>query len=233
MLDEKGVLFEPEDPEPLEEETSGRRYFDMGEEELDEILKNQSEGLNENDDDPNNDLTLFQKKAKIMINLTEDGFVKKKVLNPGLECDGIVPEKAVIVLHYTCCIEDQDEPFDSTYIRGRPERHRLGVGSLLPGLEIAIHSMKKKEKSEYLIDPVLGFGVLGCPPRIPGNSQILARIELLDFAEDGEIEAMLAIAPEERSKQYNFDQVIEMVRKVHNEGNSHVKQNEYKLAAKW
>ena len=36
---------------------------------------------------------------------------------------------------------------------------------LLPGLEIAIKSMKKNEQSEFLISSTYGFGEFGCPPR--------------------------------------------------------------------
>ena len=100
-----------------------------------------------------------------MKDLREDGLVKKRLLKPGLECDGNVPDRSAVVIHYSCMIEDQDEPYDSTYLRSRPERHRLGNGVLLPGIEIAILSMKKCEKSEFIIQPQLAYGPLGCPPR--------------------------------------------------------------------
>ena len=91
--------------------------------------------------------------------------LKKRTLKPGLECDGVVPDRSSVIIHFSCLLEYQDDPYDSTYLRSRPERHRLGSGQLLPGIELAILSMKKCEKSEFLIQPQLAYGKLGCPPR--------------------------------------------------------------------
>ena len=54
----------------------------------------------------------------------------------------------------------------------------------------------------------------------------------MDFAEEGEAEAMLAVAPEERGKNHSFDQIIEVVKKEHKEGNRYTKKQEYRMAAK-
>jgi len=106
------------------------------------------------------------------------------------------------------------------------------MGVLLPGIEIAILSMKKCEKSEYIIQPQLAYGPLGCPPRIPQNAALLVKIELMDFAEEGEAEAMLAVAPEDRGKNHTFDDIIEVVKKEHKEGNRYTKKQEYRLGVK-
>jgi hypothetical protein len=37
---------------------------------------------------------------------------------------------------------------------------------VIPGLEVAIKSMKKKEKSDYLFGPEYAYGAMGCPPRL-------------------------------------------------------------------
>ena len=166
ILREEGVILEPDDTELNTAEEDGRKYFDLGEKELNDILKSQSEDFAaNNDDDDDENLTPFQKKAIGMADLCNDGSVKKRILKPGLECDGVVPDRSAVIIHYSCSIEDQDEPYDSTYIRSRPERHRLGSGHLLPGIELAILSMKKCEKSEYIIQPQHAYGPLGCPPR--------------------------------------------------------------------
>ena len=62
-------------------------------------------------------------------------------------------------------LEDQDEPFDSTYLRGKSERHRLKDNRLIYGLDVAIRSMKNHEKAEFIFEPKYGFGEMGCPPR--------------------------------------------------------------------
>ena len=69
--------------------------------------------------------------------------------------------------------------------------------------------------------------------RVPGNSNILARIELLSFFEEGEADALLALNSEERNKQYKFEEVLKVVQKEHRAGNSYAGKNEYKTAAKW
>ena len=224
-------MLEPEEEavQDIEEERT-RNYFGIQEKDIDEILQSQSENLGGGDDDA---LSPFQKKASEMEDIFDNGEIKKRILKQGLESDGLPPPRSAVTLHYSCSVEDQDEPYDSTYMRGKAERLRLGIGSLLPGLEIAVSSMKKLEKSEFLIGPTLAYGDLGCPPRIPKKAHILARIELLDFVEEGEAEALLAIPPEERNRQYNFDQILEVVRKVHKEGNNHAKSGEHKLAARW
>ena len=88
-----------------------------------------------------------------------------KVLKQGLETTGEVPNRATITIHYSLYLEGQDEPYDSSILRGKCERYILDDGQLLPGLEIAIKSMKKKEHSEFLISSAYGFGEFGCPPR--------------------------------------------------------------------
>merc|ERR1711981_994967 len=141
-------------------------------------------------------------------------------------------EKGSITIHYSLSIEGQDEPFDSTYLRGKCERHRLDDNRLIPGLSIAVRSMKNHEKSEFIIGPEYAFGDMGCPPRVPARSMILARIELLNFAEEGESEAMLSMDSKERNKTYTFEDVLKVVQKEHRTGNSYFGKDEYKSAAK-
>ena len=54
----------------------------------------------------------------------------------------------------------------------------------------------------------------------------------MDFAEEGEAEAMLAFAPEDRGKNHSFEQILEVVKKEHKEGNRYTKKQEYRLAVK-
>ena len=66
---------------------------------------------------------------------------------------GLVPEGATVTLHYSqsleggsshsFCFKDiagagQDEPFDSSVLRGKQERYKLGEGQLIEGLEVKI-----------------------------------------------------------------------------------------------
>ena len=54
----------------------------------------------------------------------------------GLESFGAVPDRGTVTIHYSMYLECQDEPFDSTTLRGRAERYRLDDGRLIPGLEV-------------------------------------------------------------------------------------------------
>ena len=91
--------------------------------------------------------------------------------------------------------------------------------------------MRKREKSEFLIEPTYAFGRMGCPPRVPGDAQILASVELRDFAQEAEAEALLAMEPEERAKEKTFKKIEEVARKEYLEGNEMWKKEEFKLGA--
>jgi len=45
-----------------------------------------------------------------------------------------------------------------------------GSGKLLLGLDIAIGTMRVKEKSRFLLRSDYAYGGHGCPPRIPGHA---------------------------------------------------------------
>ena len=65
---------------------------------------------------------------------------------------------------------------------------------------------------------------------IPANSDIRANVELLDFVEEGQAQALLNIPPAERSKAHKFSDVLKIASKEHAEGNEYVKKGEFKLA---
>ena len=44
------------------------------------------------------------------------------------------------------------------------------VDEVIPGWEIAVKSMRRNERSQFLISPEYAFGEMGCPPRIPPNA---------------------------------------------------------------
>jgi len=67
---------------------------------------------------------------------------------------------------------------------------------------------------------------------IPADSEIRAHIELLDFVEEGQAQALLNIPPAERSKAHKFSDVLKIAAKEHKEGNDYVKKGEYKLAVR-
>ena len=77
--------------------------------------------------------TSFSKKAERMTDITPDGGVKKKIKAFGAESEGPVPPHGTVTIHYSCYLEDEPEPYDSTRLRNKAERFRVDDGKLLPG----------------------------------------------------------------------------------------------------
>ena len=71
------------------------------------------------------DCASFVDLGKNMTNVTADGGVKKKVIKPGLEMEGLVPGRGTVTIHYKMFVEGQDESFDSTWMRMKPERFQV------------------------------------------------------------------------------------------------------------
>ncbi|KAI4469995.1 inactive peptidyl-prolyl cis-trans isomerase fkbp6 [Holotrichia oblita] len=143
----------------------------------DEDLYNNFDCLGIEDEDTYNDTEPFEQLSKKMIDLTPDGKVKKRVLREGV--GNSLPENGHVTCDYNAYLEYSPTPFDSTYARNRPFKLRLDEGQTLPGLEIAIKSMKVMEKSQFLIHPDLAYGKMGCLSRVPPDTQVLFEVEAL------------------------------------------------------
>lgn len=118
--------------------------------------------------------------------------VKQKGVGP------TIPSNGKVSIKYVGYFEYMDEPFDSSFIRGRSETFYLGQGMLIPGLEIAILSMQKYEIAVFIIHPDLAYGKYGCAPRIPPNAEILFIVHLIDFVDNESINVVENLSIEER-----------------------------------
>jgi FKBP-type peptidyl-prolyl cis-trans isomerase FklB len=69
------------------------------------------------------------------------------------------------------------EVFDSSYQRGQPEVFQLGglIGAWVEALQL----MKPGDEWMLYVPPEQGYGVEGSPPKIPPNSVLVFKIELL------------------------------------------------------
>ena len=229
-LHNDGVVFSPEIDDNANYEETHRNYYTNHTEELESILNSvrdrdtiieEAEYLND-----------FDTLKGMMTDVSGDGGVLKRVIKEGIQTAGSVPDNGTIKIHYSMHIEGQDEPYDSSILRGKPEKYKIGEGQLIMGLELGILTMKKNEKAQFLIDCNYAFGKLGCPPRIPAEAQLLADVELLDFVEDGKAESMLSVSSEERGKQFSFDEIIKAVDVEHKCGNNAVRNFEWKIATR-
>ncbi|CAB4065060.1 FKBP6 [Lepeophtheirus salmonis] len=133
--------------------------------------------------------------------------VEKKVLDAGTGIRGI-GDKDVVVCHYSFTIEGETEPYDSSLLRSK--RERLKMGHVVPGIEFALRSMKKSERSAFRIQPHLAYGPLGCPPRIPASSVILAEIRVYDFLDSRSSKELLR-RPHELAQNYSFQYIYDLL----------------------
>ncbi|XP_072163997.1 inactive peptidyl-prolyl cis-trans isomerase FKBP6-like isoform X1 [Diadema setosum] len=176
------------------------------------------ECLGEDEDNQDPSLTPFQRLAKKMEDVTPEksGKVQKLVMRSGT---GSLPALGVTAsVHYNCYVEYSDEPYDSTRLRNKPEKVRLGHGSLIDGMDLAVTTMRQGELSKFLIHPDLAYGKLGVPPRIPGDATILMEIEILKFTDRAELEEFNTMSEEER-KEISFKKKLNVVNTERREGN--------------
>lgn len=122
-----------------------------------------------NNETENSAKTPFEVLRDKMIDVSDakDGGVMKRIILPG---SGVVAANGSRVrIHYNAYFELNDEPFDSTYLRSRSLEFRLGSGMVVPGLDIAVSTMRKQERAQFIVEPNYFMGERGCPPRVPGN----------------------------------------------------------------
>ena len=151
----------------------------------------------------------------------------------GIQSQGPPPQGSWVTIHYNLWFEGQDESYDSTFVRGIPEKYKINDGRLLPGLEEAIATMKLKEKARFLIQPDYAFGEFGCPPRIPPNAEIMADVELIGFVEEDEAEEMLLrLKSEETKKSVSFKEIDRVVSQEREQGNEADRLDSFKDALK-
>lgn len=94
------------------------------------------------------------------------------------EGTGISPNPGdMVVAHYVGSLIDGTE-FDNSVKRGQPLTFPLE--RVIPGWQEALKLMKIGGKIKAWIPSQLGYGTMGSPPVIPGNSLLVFEIELLD-----------------------------------------------------
>ncbi|CAH1802453.1 unnamed protein product [Owenia fusiformis] len=164
-----------------------------------------------------------------MEDITEEknGGVLKKVLTPGH--GPLCPEEASVLVHFNGYLEYKDEPFDSSRLRNKPDRIKLG--DCILGWTIGIKTMKKGELSRFIIRSDYGWGPQGCPPRIPEDSTVMFEIELIEaFARAGVDD--YESTPMSERKFLPFEKIYMAAHSAKDEAKTHYHNGHYRQASR-
>nr|CAB3246474.1 inactive peptidyl-prolyl cis-trans isomerase FKBP6 [Phallusia mammillata] len=186
------------------------------------------DGLDEGADDLE-DVSWFKRILASMVNVTDDGGVKKSIKKEGVGM--VVTNGARVSAHYSGYLEDLDEPFDSSQLRNRTLQINLGNGEVIPGLDIGISTMRKHEIARFYIEPAYAYGLLGCPPRIPPKTPIVFEVELISFTDNTLLDNFDEMSREEK-QNLSFERVLAVIKEIKIEGNQLFAQQNYLKAIK-
>ncbi|XP_059162063.1 inactive peptidyl-prolyl cis-trans isomerase FKBP6-like isoform X2 [Physella acuta] len=226
----KGVEFEVQNFQDYEEkEEINLDCFDK-----DAVISNMCFVSDDEDDSEQNSdaITADDAKMEFLIkkmkrnDITEnkDGGVLKQVKTPGF--GSLIPKGSLVLMHYNAYTDVGQPPYDSTHLRGEPLKIRLGKGLSIPGLELALLSMKKQEVSRFLIRHDYAYGERGCPPRIPQKATLIMDIHILHFIEQEGVDDYYNLTPEER-KRLCFPDIKKVTKAQNDEAKEYFKQKNY------
>ncbi len=89
-----------------------------------------------------------------------------------------------VVVHYTARIADSEQPFDSSWSRGVPDRWKLstrGSPRLIEGLVLGLEGLAAGSRATLEIPAALGWGEAGNPSAgVPPNSDLVYEVTLLE-----------------------------------------------------
>jgi peptidylprolyl isomerase/FKBP-type peptidyl-prolyl cis-trans isomerase FklB len=120
--------------------------------------------------------TWMEENAKKPGIMTLPSGVQYKITKTG-PAGGVSPkEEDEVRVNYEGGLTD-GQVFDSSYQRGTPEVFRLG--GLIAAWVEALQQMKPGDEWMLYVPPEQGYGVEGSPPKIPPNSVLVFKIELL------------------------------------------------------
>ena len=124
-------------------------------------------------------------------------------------------------LHYYAYFEHRDEPFDSSFKRRRLLAFRLGKCEVLPGFDLAVATMQRRERAKFIISSDLLYGQLGCPPHIPESAWCLYVVELSSTNEYSTVihDEQLSIETANRQHIDDFSKRIRLAQMLRNTGN--------------
>ncbi|KAK3781678.1 hypothetical protein RRG08_043589 [Elysia crispata] len=151
---------------------------------------------------------------------------QRKTLGVG----SVIPEGSLVKIHYNAYTDIGQAPYDSTRLRGEEYKVRLGKGQLIPGLEMAILTMRKHELSRFLVRPEYAYGEHGCPPRIPPGATLIFDVEIISFVDQEGVDDYYSLTPEERKARLTYANIEKVVKAENNEAKEYFEQKNYHKA---
>merc|ERR1719277_1727207 len=85
-------------------------------------------------------------------------------------------------MHYVGKIAASGQRIDSSIDRGIPFRFQCGVGQVIKGWDEGIQQMSLGEKAVLTISADYAYGARGAGGSIPGNTDLIFEVELLDIS---------------------------------------------------
>ena len=169
------------------------------------------------DDDDRPAFEVKQEKMQVLHTLPNGKpVVFKKIMRKGT--GEKVVKTSAIVYDLNAYLDMEEEPFDSTTIRGKAFNHRLTSDSIVPGLYFALLTMRKGEVAEILIYPEVAYGELGCPPRIPPKASIMYVVKIIEVHKEGSMGDFFNLPLEEQQAK-PFEEILELADKERKSGN--------------
>ncbi|ODM91282.1 Inactive peptidyl-prolyl cis-trans isomerase FKBP6 [Orchesella cincta] len=176
----------------------------------------------------------FDDLEDLMTNVCEgDDRLKKLVMKSGTGAS--VEAGQLVRVHYVIGCEFMDDIIESTYIKRKPARFRIGGGEVLHILELATATMKIGETSKFLGTSDIGYGKMGVPlddtKVIPADARVVIQIELLDAKDKvaPQVETISDLSDAER-RQIGFEKLFKHAEEMKNEGNDEFKAGMYDRA---
>jgi FKBP-type peptidyl-prolyl cis-trans isomerase len=116
--------------------------------------------------------------------ITTESGLTYEITKEGSKDANMAKTGQTIKVHYTGWLSDPEggkgRKFDSSLDRGEPFSFPLGMGRVIKGWDEGVEGMKVGEKRVLYIPSKLGYGERGAGSVIPGNSDLIFEVELVE-----------------------------------------------------
>ncbi|KAA0157949.1 hypothetical protein FNF31_02031 [Cafeteria roenbergensis] len=104
-----------------------------------------------------------------------------ETLHPG-DATSYPKDGMTVRVHYETMIEGENLKIDSSRDRKVPLEFRVGLGQVIPGLDVAMKRMSRGQRAKLTIPAAMAYGARGYPPIIPPGAALVMDVELISFA---------------------------------------------------